>query len=148
MEFLDGVSYVGYGLAARFSAKDGNPTYYGLFVCQSGEFMLLRVIDGKETVLQQWTASALLKPNQPNRIELELAGSQIKAYLNGELAATVQDEAIAQGGYALLAGPGVAARLTTSACVARARPGPEMPMCQAASASWSASCPASPTAIP
>jgi hypothetical protein len=110
VEFIDGVSYVGYGLAARFSAKDGSPSYYGLFVCQSGEFMLLRVIDGKETVLQQWTASAALKPNQPNRIELELAGSQIKAYINGELAASVQDDAIARGGYALLAGPGVAAR--------------------------------------
>lgn len=110
VEFIDGVSYVGYGLAARFSAKDGNPTYYGLFICQSGEFMLLRVVDGKETVLQQWSASTLLKPNQPNRIELELAGSQIKAYLNGELATSLKDEAIAQGGYALLAGPGVAAR--------------------------------------
>jgi hypothetical protein len=110
VEFLDGVSYVGYGLAARFSAKDGVPTYYGLFVCQSGEFMLLRVIGGKETVLVQWTASLQLYPNQPNRIQLALSGATISAYINNELVTTVTDDAIASGGYALLAGPGVAAR--------------------------------------
>ena len=110
IEFLDGVSYVGYGLAGRFTVKDGQPSYYGLFVCQSGEFMLLSVIDGKEAVLQDWTASPQLKPNQPNRIKLELAGSTLRAYINNELVTTLKDESITSGGYALLAGPGIAAR--------------------------------------
>lgn len=110
VEFLDGVSYVGYGLAARFSAKDGVPTYYGLFVCQSGEYMLLRVLGGQETILTQWTASPQLNPNKPNRIKLTLAGTTISAYINNELVATVTDDAIPAGGYALLAGPGVSAR--------------------------------------
>ena len=62
LEYLDGVSYVGYGVAARFGVTDGNVSYYGMFISQSGEFLLLKVLDGAEYVLQDWTASSLLSP--------------------------------------------------------------------------------------
>lgn len=110
LEYLDGLSYVGYGLAARFSVQDGQVSYYGLFVSQSGEFLLLKVVDSKETVLQDWTAAPQLHPNQPNSVQLVLLGNQIQAYINAKLVASVTDDGLASGGYALLVGPGTAAR--------------------------------------
>ena len=107
---MDGVSYVGYGVAARFSVSAGKPTYYGLFICAGGEFMLLRMVAGQETVLGQWTAAAQLNPSSPNRVTLRVWGDTLTALINGEQVYSVQDGGIARGGYALLVGPGVAAR--------------------------------------
>ena len=109
-EYLDGQSYVGYGVAGRFTVTDGSVSYYGLFVSQSGEFLLLKVLNGTEFVLQDWTASSLLSPSKPSRLKLELIGGTIRAFINNELVASVQDGDLTSGGYALLVGPGCSAR--------------------------------------
>ena len=109
-EYLDGQSYVGYGLAARFSVVNGVVSYYGFFISQSGEFLLLKVLNGEEVVLKDWTASSLLAPAKPGRLKLEVEGTALRAYINGELVAAVQDSDLTGGGYALLVGPGCAAR--------------------------------------
>ena len=109
-EFLDGASYVGYGAAARFSVGDGGVSYYGLFISRSGELLLLKVVDGVETVLKDWTASTLINPSQANTVTLEIVGARLTAYVNGTAVASVQDADLKSGGYALLAGPGVKVR--------------------------------------
>jgi hypothetical protein len=109
-EFLDGASYVGYGVAARFNVGSGGVSYYGLFISRSGEFLLLKVVDGAETVLKDWTASTLINPSQANKVTLEVIGARLTAYINGTAIASVQDTSLAHGGYALLAGPGVKVR--------------------------------------
>ncbi len=110
IEFLDGDSLIGFGLAGRFIVVDGQVSYYGLFISQSGEFLLLKALNGVEHVLVGWTAAAGFKPGTPNRITLEMRGNEITALINGEVVAQVMDLSIAAGGYALLAGPGIAAR--------------------------------------
>jgi len=110
IEFLDGDSLIGFGLAGRFIVLDGQVSYYGLFISQSGEFLLLKALNGVEHVLVGWTAAAGFKPGAPNRIALDMRGNEITAWINGEVAAQVMDLSIAAGGYALLAGPGIAAR--------------------------------------
>jgi hypothetical protein len=71
--------------------------------------LLLKVLDGEETVLADWTPCAQLMGGGTARVTLELIGPVIRARVNGELAAEATDGDIASGGYALLAGPGVAA---------------------------------------
>ncbi|MCH7471602.1 hypothetical protein IIA79_01425 [bacterium] len=110
LDYLDGPSFVGYGLAGRFVVLPGSVSYYGLFISGSGEFLLLKVLDGAEYVLQEWTSTSRLNPTMTNRITLELIGGTIRASINGEVAATVYDNDIKAGGYALLAGPGLFAR--------------------------------------
>jgi hypothetical protein len=110
LEFVDGLGYVGYGVAARFAVVDRSVSYYGAFLSQSGEFLLLKVLDNQEYLLTDWTATNLLKANGANRIKLILIGSTISLYINDKLATTVTDSAIRSGGYALLAGPGTSAR--------------------------------------
>ena len=112
VEYLDGVSYVGYGAAARFSYDTGSGavSYYGLFISQSGEYLILKVKASAEHVLQDWTACSVLNPSQPNRIQLEAVGNTLNAYINGHLVATLRDGDVRDGGYALLAGPGTYAR--------------------------------------
>ncbi len=85
-------------------------SYYGLFISRSGEFLLLKVVDGAETVLKDWTASTLINPSLANKITLEVVGKRLTAYVNGTAVASVQDTDLAGGGYALLAGPGVKVR--------------------------------------
>lgn len=109
-EFIEGAGQVGYGIASRLSVKGGAVSYYGLFICQNGELMLLKVHQGSEQVLSDWRASSLIKPGQPNRLALDVRGGMLYAYVNGQLAATVADSELTAGGYALLAGPGVAVR--------------------------------------
>ncbi len=109
-EFLDGRANVGFGLAARFRVDGGSVSYYGLFIAGSGEYLLLKVVDGQEAVLKDWTTANLISPDGPNTIKLELVGSTLNAYINGELVTTTRDSDIRSGGYALLAGPGLAAR--------------------------------------
>lgn len=109
-----GADYVGYGIAARFTVGQDAAgrtliSYYGLFISLSGEFMILKVVDGKETVLKDWGVSPLIELGQVNRVELRVDGSEITALINGREAAHVSDGEIASGGYALLAGPGIAA---------------------------------------
>jgi hypothetical protein len=72
--------------------------------------MLLKVHRGTEEVLVDWTPAAGLLPSQANRIMLDARGDLLTAYINGEQVAQVRDSDIAGGGYALLAGPGVAVR--------------------------------------
>ncbi len=109
-EFLDGLSDVGYGLAAHFRVNDGNASYYGLFISHSGEYLLLKVIGGEEKVLVDWMPCNLLKSNSPNIISLEVTSPAVKVFINSKLVTTVLDSSLRSGGYALLAGPGVAAR--------------------------------------
>lgn len=109
-EFLDGISEVGYGLAGHFQVNGGNASYYGLFISHSGEYLLLKVTEGEEKVLVDWAPCNLLKPNMPNIISLEIASPSIKVFINGKLVTTMLDSSLRSGGYALLAGPGVAAR--------------------------------------
>jgi len=109
-----GADYVGYGVAARFAVGQGaggKPviSYYGLFISKGGEFMLLKVVNGQETVLQDWQTSPQINLGAMNTVELRLDGSQITALINGKQAAMVTDGDLKSGGYALLAGPGVAA---------------------------------------
>ncbi len=110
VEYLGGLDYVGYGLAARFSVRNGNVSYYGMFVSQSGEFLLLKVQDGKEIVLRDWSSAPNLSRTLSNRIGLELIGSSIQCIINGEVVATVTDDSLDGGGYALLCGPGTSTR--------------------------------------
>lgn len=110
VEYLGGLDYVGYGLATRFSVEGGNVSYYGMFVSQSGEFLLLKVLGGKEYVLQDWTAVPNLSRTLSNRIGMELLGSSIQCIVNGEVVASVTDESLHSGGYALLCGPGTSTR--------------------------------------
>lgn len=110
VEYLGGLDYVGYGLATRFSVKNGNVSYYGLFVSQSGEFLLLKVLDGKETVLRDWSSAPNLSRTLSNRIGMELIGNSIQCIVNGEVVATVTDDSLRSGGYALLCGPGTSTR--------------------------------------
>jgi hypothetical protein len=109
-----GADYVGYGIAARFTVgQDASGrtviSYYGLFISLSGEFMLLKVVDGKETVLKDWGVSPLIELGKVNRVELRIEGSEITALINGREAVHVSDGELSSGGYALLAGPGIAA---------------------------------------
>ncbi len=110
VEFLEGQSFVGYGLAARFTVVNGLTSYYGLFISESGEFLLLKVDQGREQVLVDWTASSFIQANRENRIGLDLRGDRITAYINGLEVAAITDGSLKAGGYALLAGPAVAAR--------------------------------------
>ena len=109
-EHLDGASYVGYGVAARFSVVSGGVSYYGLFISRSGELLILKVEGGTEKVLKDWTPSTLITPSKPNRITLEVVGNRLTAYINGVVAASVTDGSLTGGGYALLAGPGTKVR--------------------------------------
>jgi len=109
-EFLDGQAFVGFGLAARFQVVGGVANYYGLFISESGEFLLLKVDGGQEQILVDWTASPFIQANKSNRIGLDLRGDRIVAFINGAEVASVSDGSIRNGGYAMLAGPGTAAR--------------------------------------
>jgi hypothetical protein len=108
VQYRTGADAVGYGLAGRFSSS-GGVSYYAVFASASGEILLLKVLNGEETVLVDWTPCAELRHDGPARLSLELVGPVIRARVNGELAAEASDGDIASGGYALLAGPGVAA---------------------------------------
>jgi hypothetical protein len=110
VEYLSGLDYVGYGLATRFTVNNGSVSYYGLFVSQSGEILLLKVLDGKEIVLRDWSAVPNLSRTLSNRIGLELIGSSLQCLVNGEVVASVTDDSLQGGGYALLCGPGTATR--------------------------------------
>lgn len=107
---IGGLDHVGFGIAGRFNYSGDNVSYYGLFVSASGEFMLLKVINGRESVLHNWVGSPLLNAGGTNRIGLQFSGDRITALVNGQEVASVQDADIPSGGFALLAGPGVAAR--------------------------------------
>jgi hypothetical protein len=109
-EYLDGAGYVGYGIAGRFRVGERGVSYYGAFISQSGELLILKVVDGVEMVLYDWANSPLINAARANRIELVLIGESISVYINGELAANVVDGDIRSGGYSVMAGPGVSAR--------------------------------------
>ncbi|MCC7477493.1 hypothetical protein IT575_03450 [bacterium] len=109
VSFLGGETAVGYGLAGRFMLEEGAVSYYALFVSSSGEVLLLKVLRGEEIVLSDWQPCPALLQGEANRLSLELVGNTIRASVNGELALQVEDGDISVGGYALLAGPGVAA---------------------------------------
>ncbi|MEZ5336740.1 MAG: hypothetical protein R3F46_00615 [bacterium] len=110
VEYLGGLDYVGYGIATRFSVRNGSVSYYGMFVSQSGEFLLLRVLDGQETVLHDWSTAPNLSRTLSNRIGMELIGGSIQCIINGEVVATINDDSLPSGGYALLCGPGTSTR--------------------------------------
>ena len=110
VEYLGGLDYVGYGLATRFTVKNGSVSYYGLFVSQSGEILLLKVLDGKEIVLRDWAAVPNLSRTLSNRIGMELIGGSLQCIVNGEVVASVTDDSLQSGGYALLCGPGTSTR--------------------------------------
>ncbi len=109
VRFLGGETAVGFGLAGRFRVEDGAVSYYALFVSSSGEVLLLKVLRGEEIVLSDWQPCPALRQGEANRLSLELVGNTLRASVNGELAAEAEDSDISGGGYALLAGPGVAA---------------------------------------
>ena len=110
VEYLDGLDYVGYGLATRFTVENGQVSYYGLFISQSGEYLLLKVDKGNEIVLRDWGSAPGLSSTLSNRIGIELIGNSLHCLINGEVVATVTDDSLQQGGYALLCGPGTSAR--------------------------------------
>ncbi|MCB1216290.1 hypothetical protein KDL44_02795 [bacterium] len=110
VEYLGGLDYVGYGIATRFSVRNGSVSYYGMFVSQSGEYLLLRVLDGQETVLHDWSSAPNLSRTLSNRIGMELIGGSIQCIINGEVVATINDDSLQSGGYALLCGPGTSTR--------------------------------------
>jgi hypothetical protein len=110
VDYLDGASYVGYGCAVRFSMENGQVSYYGMFVSQAGECLLLKVQDGQESVLADWKACSGYLPGQTNQLRLEAIGGYVRGYVNGTLAQQAQDNSLPPGGYALLAGPGVKVR--------------------------------------
>lgn len=99
----------GFGLAARFQLNGGSISYYGLFVNGNAEFLLLKVLGGKEYVLRDWGPAPEHSAGEPWRLRLECRGSKIRVLINGQACATVSDSDIAAGGYALLGGPGAAA---------------------------------------
>jgi hypothetical protein len=109
-EYVEGSSYVGYGLAARFANGPAGLSYYGFLVSQTGECLLLKGLDGQEQVLADWTACSAFKLNQANRVRIECSGGEVRGYVNGELAVQARDNTLGPGGYALLAGPGVSVR--------------------------------------
>ncbi|MBN2081588.1 hypothetical protein JW859_05190 [bacterium] len=110
IEFLDGQSYAGYGIATRLGVENGLVSYYGLFICQSGEFMLLKVKNGQEQVLADWQATNMILTGRPNRIKLDARGDMLIAYINDEQVLAIQDGDVTGGGYGLMAGPGVSVR--------------------------------------
>jgi len=108
--YMSGANYVGYGLAARFTNTVRGISYYGFFVSQTGECLLLKVENGQELVLADWTLSPAFKTSSVNTLRLECSGGQVRAFVNGELALQARDNLLPAGGYALLAGPGVNVR--------------------------------------
>ena len=71
---------------------------------------LLKVVNGEEKILKDWTTANIINTAQPNRIKIECVGSTITAFINGKEVVSVRDSDIRSGGYALLAGPGIAGR--------------------------------------
>lgn len=99
----------GFGLAARFLLNGGSISYYGLFLSEAGDFLLLKVLEGKEYVLRDWSPAPERSGTAAWRLALECRGREIRVLVNGRLCATLEDSDIASGGYALLGGPGASA---------------------------------------
>jgi hypothetical protein len=110
VDFLDGFSQAGYGLAVRFIDGPKGPSYYGLVVTQAGSCMLMRVTSGKEKIIASWKTSAAFKATQRNTLRLEAIGGMVRGYVNGQLAVQAKDNTLPPGGYALFAAPGVSVR--------------------------------------
>ena len=100
------------GLPRVFAARTAFLPTTGLFVCPSGEFMLLSVIDGQETVLRNGPAAraAQAQPTHPHR-RSHGRGAARRLHQRraaGVRAATTPSPVAAMR---VVAGPGVAARL-------------------------------------
>jgi hypothetical protein len=107
IQFLDGASYVGYGIATRFTNTIRGISYYGFFVSQTGDCLLLKVSNGEETVLADWTFSKAFRADKSNLLRLECSGGMLRCYVNNVMVLQARDNLLPAGGYALLAGPGV-----------------------------------------
>jgi hypothetical protein len=75
-------------------APAGPASGYHLHVAPAGgQFALLRWDGGQPTTLVDWSATPSLHPaGEANRLELRCAGTTLGVWLNGTLAATVDDE--------------------------------------------------------
>jgi hypothetical protein len=96
-------------LGCRYGVTDGVTAGYALLADPgAGTVELIRFDGDAVALVEPVTSEAFLPPTEQNRLELSCVGSTIKATVNGQVVATVEDEGYA-GGY-LFVGAGTVDR--------------------------------------
>jgi hypothetical protein len=104
VESEDCVGKDAYGLALRVEPDQRNSGYLLEFSCD-GAFRIRKLIGGALVVLQDWTpAGAIHSGSQAtNVMGFQAFGSELSAFANGGLLATVEDTSFYSGNYGLYA---------------------------------------------
>jgi len=88
-----------YGVMCRYQDPDN---YYFLQLGSDGTYAISRYLNGKFSSLVDWAASpSVKKGNEINHIRAECVGNLLSLYANGNLLASVEDDALHTGKIAL-----------------------------------------------
>jgi hypothetical protein len=102
-----------YGLALRVEPDQRNSGYLLEFSCD-GAFRMRKLIAGSLAVLQDWTPSGSIHSGSEasNVMGFLASGSELSAFANGDLLATVEDTSFFSGNYGLYANAAATPGLT------------------------------------
>lgn len=101
---VDGEDDNDYGILCRYQDENN---FYALLITSDGYFGIRKRIEGEMTFLgaQGWTPSAAIKQgNGENILRVDCIGNTLMLYVNGQLLAEVEDDALLSGGVGLFAG--------------------------------------------
>ncbi len=91
-----------YGVMCRYQDSDN---FYFLQVGSDGTYAITRYLNGENSVLVDWTNSQnVRKGDATNHLRADCVGDILSLYANGALLASVQDDNLASGKFALGAG--------------------------------------------
>jgi hypothetical protein len=92
-----------YGVLFRYADWDN---FYEFDVTGDGYFLLGKFVDGEYVTLVDWTESPAIQQGQSlNRLRVDVRGTTIDCYVNGELLASVEDSEFPRGLIGLSTGP-------------------------------------------